>query len=279
VHAQAQLIGGEVSVLVPGGPPRGTGQRAASGLASRSRRMPGMRPSSFFGSPDHGGEGQGRLGRLLRRPEPYTTFAFLYDALSLDWPVYASGRRAGIEALRLAPGDRVLDLGCGTGLNVRHLLRRIGPTGHVVALDSSPAMLRQAARRVRRRGWTNVTLLCADASTVDPAAWEPVDAALSTYVLSVIPDRAAAWQTMLRGTRAGGRIAVIDMQDPQGRWAVLRPLARWLCAVSGSDIHAYPWRLLEADLIDVHSAARRGGHIQIRVGTVPAPLGTVGSSP
>jgi demethylmenaquinone methyltransferase/2-methoxy-6-polyprenyl-1,4-benzoquinol methylase len=106
-----------------------------------------------------------------------------------------------------------------------------------------------------------------------------VDAALSTYVLSVIPDRAAAWQTMLRGTRAGGRIAVIDMQDPQGRWAVLRPLARWLCAVSGSDIHAYPWRLLEADLIDVHSAARRGGHIQIRVGTVPAPSGTIGSSP
>jgi S-adenosylmethionine-diacylgycerolhomoserine-N-methlytransferase len=197
----------------------------------------------------------------IRRLVPYTTFAALYDVLSLDWPVYGSGRRAGIEALRLAPGDRVLDLGCGTGLNFRHLLRRIGSTGHVVALDSSSAMLRQAARRVRRRGWPNVTLLCADASTVDTAAWELVDAALSTYVLSVIPDRPAAWRTMLRGTRVGGRIAVVDMQEPQGRWAVLRPLARWLCAVSGADIQAGPWRLLEADLVDVHSAARRGGHI------------------
>jgi S-adenosylmethionine-diacylgycerolhomoserine-N-methlytransferase len=208
----------------------------------------------------------------IRRPMPYTTFAALYDVLSLDWPVYGSGRRAGIEALRLASGDRVLDLGCGTGLNFRHLLRRVGPTGHVVALDSSPAMLRQAARRVRRRGWRNVTLLCADASTVDTAAWEPVDAALSTYVLSVIPDRPAAWRTMLRGTRAGGRIAIVDMQEPQGRWAVLRPLARWLCAVSSADIRARPWRLLEADLVDVRSTARRAGHIQIRAGTVPAPL-------
>jgi S-adenosylmethionine-diacylgycerolhomoserine-N-methlytransferase len=195
---------------------------------------------------------------VLRRPGPYTTFVPLYDLLSLEWPIYGSGRRAGIAALGLAPGDRVLDLDCGTGLYLRHLQRRIGPAGHVVALDSSPAILRQAARRARRHGWTNVTFLCADASTVDPAAWEPVDAALSTYVLSLIPDRPAAWRQMVRGTRVGGRIAVVDMQESQGRWAVLRPLARWLCAVSGADIQARPWRLLEADLVDVRSAARRG---------------------
>lgn len=229
-----------------------------------------MRPSAFCRLPNVG-KLRGRLGRMLRRPDPYTTFAFLYDALSLEWPIYGSGRRAGIAALGLAPGDRVLDLGCGTGLSLRHLLRRIGRTGHVVALDSSPAMLHQAARRARRHGWTNVTFVCADASTVDPRSWDPVDAAVSTYALSIVPDRPAAWRTMVRATRAGGRIAVVDMQEPVGRWAVLRPLARWLCAVSGSDIDAHPWRLLEADLVDVRSAARRGGHVQIRVGTVPAP--------
>ena len=228
-----------------------------------------MRPSSNSGP-------LGRVGRILawpgrgRRPRPYTTFAFLYDAVSLDWPVYGSGRRAGIDALGLVPGDRVLDLGCGTGLNFRHLLRRIGPTGHVVALDASPDMLRQATRRIRRRGWPNITLICADASAVDPAAWAPVDAALATYALSVISDRRAAWQTMLRATRPGGRIAVVDMQEPGRRWAVFRPAARWLCAVSGADIRAEPWRFLEEELADVRRAARRGGHIQIRVGTVPA---------
>ncbi len=229
-----------------------------------------MRPSSNLGPLGRAGRIAGWPGRILRRPRPYTTFAFLYDAVSLDWPVYGSGRRAGIEALGLVPGDRVLDLGCGTGLNLRHLLRRIGPTGHVVALDVSPDMLRQAARRIRRRGWPNVTLICADASSVDPAAWAPVDAALATYALSVVPDGSAAWRTMLRATRPGGRIAVVDMQEPEGRWVVLRPAARWLCAVSGADIRAEPWRFLEFELADVRSAARRGGHIQIRVGTVPA---------
>lgn len=206
---------------------------------------------------------------LLRRPEPYTTFAGVYDLLSLEWPVYRAGRVAGIAGLELRPGDRVLDLGCGTGLNLRHVQRRIGPTGSVIALDASAPMLRQAVRRARRRRWDNVTFLCADATTVDPAQWAPVDAAIATYALSVISDRPAAWRALRNGTRVGGRIAVVDMQEPEGRWAPLRFVARWLCRVSGSDIDARPWRLLESELTEVTSGSRRGEHIQIRVGTVP----------
>lgn len=209
------------------------------------------------------------IRRLLRRPEPYTTFAGLYDLLSLEWPVYRSGRVAAIAALGLRPGDRVLDLGCGTGLNLRHLQRRIGPTGHIVAIDASSSMLCQARRRGRRHGWENVAFVCGDAATVDPGAWEPVDAAIATYALSVIEDWPAAWRTMRRSTRPGGRIAVVDMQDPEGRWVVLRPVARWLCAVSDADIDARPWTSLEAELQDVHGVSRWGRHVQVRVGTVP----------
>jgi S-adenosylmethionine-diacylgycerolhomoserine-N-methlytransferase len=206
------------------------------------------------------------IRRLFRRPAPYTTFAGLYDLLSLEWPVYRAGRVAAIAALGLQPGDHVLDLGCGTGLNLRHLQRRIGPTGHVIAVDSSPSMLDQARRRARRRGWENVTPVCADAATVDPGSWEPVDAAIATYALSVIDDWPAAWRIMRRSTRPGGRMAVVDMQDPQGRWRLLRPVARWLCAVSDADIEARPWRLLEEELDDVRCMERRGGHVQVRVG-------------
>ncbi len=215
--------------------------------------------------------------RLFRCPEPYTTFAGLYDLLSLDWPVYRSGRVAAIAALGLRPGDRVLDLGCGTGLNLRHLQRRIGTTGRIIAVDASPAMLRQAARRARRHGWANVTLVCADAATVDPATWEPVDTAIATYALSVIGDWPAAWRVMRRSTRPGGRIAVVDMQDPEGRWRVLRPLARWLCAVSGADIDARPWRLLEKELDDVRCTSRRAGHVQVRIGQQPTGVGSGGT--
>ncbi len=210
--------------------------------------------------------------RLPRRPEPYTRFAVLYDLLSLEWPVYRSGRVAAIDALGLLPGNRVLDLGCGTGLNLRHLQRRIGPTGRIVALDASSSMLRQAAGRARRHRWDNITFVCVDAATVDTGAWAPVDAAITTYALSVVPDRPAAWRTLRRATRPGRRIAVVDMQDPEGRWRVLRPLARWLCVISRADIEAQPWRLLEAELDDVGRASRRGQHIQVRVGTVPPPV-------
>jgi S-adenosylmethionine-diacylgycerolhomoserine-N-methlytransferase len=206
---------------------------------------------------------------LPRRPEPYTRFAVLYDLLSLEWPVYRSGRIAAIDALGLRPGNRVLDLGCGTGLNLRHLQRRIGPTGREIALDASPSMLRQAARRARQHDWGNVRFICGDASTVDPGAWAPVDGAIASYALSVIPDWPAAWRTLRRATRPGGRIAVVDMQDPEGWWRALRPLARWLCGVSRADIEARPWRLLEAELHDVQRVARRGQHIQVRVGTLP----------
>lgn len=135
-------------------------------------------------------------------------------------------------------------------------------------------MLRQATRRARRHGWENVTFVCADAATVNPGAWRPVDAAIATYALSVIPDWPAAWQVMRRSTRPGGRIAVVDMQDPEGRWRVLRRVARWLCAVSNADIDARPWQLLEEELDDVRCMSRRGGHVQVRVGRCPAPPST-----
>ena len=72
------------------------------------------------------GTGQGahpgvRVGAAaLARRGPfrrYTVGAWLFDALSLEWPVYDAGRVAGISALLLRPGALVLDIGCGTGLN------------------------------------------------------------------------------------------------------------------------------------------------------------------
>jgi 2-polyprenyl-3-methyl-5-hydroxy-6-metoxy-1,4-benzoquinol methylase len=49
-----------------------------------------------------------------------------YDVLSLEWPIYRAGRRSGIGMLRLQSGDRVLDIGCGTGLNFAMLGAAVG---------------------------------------------------------------------------------------------------------------------------------------------------------
>jgi len=82
--------------------------------------------------------------------------------------VYRAGREAGVRLLGLSPGDTVLDLGCGTGLNFGRLADAVGPGGTVIGLDRSPAMLRMARRRVDSNGWRTVRLVEADATRFDP---------------------------------------------------------------------------------------------------------------
>ncbi len=193
--------------------------------------------------------------------------------VSGEWPVYRIGRRAGVDLLGLQPGDRVLDLGCGTGLNFGLLEAAVGPTGTIVGVDLSAAMLARACARKQRHGWANVCLVQADAGSGDLTGLlgaGSADAALFIYALSVIDDGVAAWQSALAATRAGGRVAVVDLALPAGRWTVLAPLARIACFTGGVDLHREPWRWVARDTRDVEQRALRAGHIQVAAGTVPA---------
>ncbi|MEX5303140.1 class I SAM-dependent methyltransferase [Kocuria sabuli] len=209
-------------------------------------------------------------------PDEYAAFAPFYDLLSAEHPVYRAGRRAGAAALAPRPGDQVLDVGCGTGLNFALLQEVVGSTGRIVGIDRSPRMLDRARRRVRRRGWRNVILLEADATTLSAegigariasaGGRERSDAALATYALSLMPDWEGAWQRMLALCAPAASLAVVDLQEPTGAFSVLRPLARLSCRLGGSDVHAHPWHALERDCTDVVATSARGGHLQIRAG-------------
>jgi len=121
----------------------------------------------------------------------YGPGARFYDILSGERPFYRVGRVCGIEALRLRPGHRVLDVGCGTGLNFPLLRDAVGPAGEVIGVDASPAMLERAAHRIQERGWSNVGALRGDAARladVVPGSGGPFDAAVFTYSLSIIAD-------------------------------------------------------------------------------------------
>ena len=100
----------------------------------------------------------------MRRPDRYRAGASLYDWISIE-PVYRAGRVIGIDHLDLVPGDIVVDIGCGTGLNFALIRDRIGPKGLLLGIDASSHMLRQARRRTRAERWGNVRLMCADATT------------------------------------------------------------------------------------------------------------------
>jgi ubiquinone/menaquinone biosynthesis C-methylase UbiE len=159
-------------------------------------------------------------------------------------------------------GDRVLDLGCGTGYNLPLLLEAVGPTGTVVGIDASATMLARASRRADHR----VRLVHGDAGEVGVLLrGQLFDALLCTYALSVMAPWQTAWEQAFSLLRPGGRAAVVDLTLPRSRW--LRPLARLACLAGGADPKRAPWQLLERDGGSITRQRRVAGHVRIVGGT------------
>jgi demethylmenaquinone methyltransferase/2-methoxy-6-polyprenyl-1,4-benzoquinol methylase len=108
----------------------------------------------------------------------------------------------------------VIDIACGTGLNFPLIEKAIGPGGRIVGVDLTDAMLARARQRIAANGWGNVTLVQADAADFEFPA--EVNAILSTYALTQVPDRAAVIAHGAAALSAGGRLAVLDLKVPGG---------------------------------------------------------------
>jgi ubiquinone/menaquinone biosynthesis C-methylase UbiE len=117
-------------------------------------------------------------------------------------------RRIVRQALRLRPGERVLDVGCGPGFYCAELAEEVGPSGSVVGIDSSPSMLELASRRCA--GYEAVELREGNAVPL-PVEDAGFDAALCVQVLEYVEDPTSALDEMHRALRPGGRVLVWDV--------------------------------------------------------------------
>lgn len=116
-------------------------------------------------------------------------------------------RRLAREALAAAPGDNVLDVGCGPGFYCLELAEEVGAEGRVVGIDSAAPMLALAAHRCR--GHENVSFREADVLSL-PVHDSSFDRALCVQVLEYVEDATSALAEMYRALRPGGRVVIWD---------------------------------------------------------------------
>jgi SAM-dependent methyltransferase len=112
-------------------------------------------------------------------------------------------RRQVVARLAPLPGEVILDVGCGTGLNFRAIREAIGPSGRLIGVELSPRMLDVARARIARHGWTNVELVQADVAEAGIPATS--DAAVLCAVHDVMRSPAAL-ANVLDHLRDGARI-------------------------------------------------------------------------
>jgi demethylmenaquinone methyltransferase/2-methoxy-6-polyprenyl-1,4-benzoquinol methylase len=154
--------------------------------------------------------------------QTYRKKAKHYDFTSRFYPTpgYPQGaqRRRAVQALGLRSGDSVIDIACGTGLNFQLIEELIGPAGRIVGVDLTDAMLAQAQARIEANRWSNISLVLVDAAHF--AFPSEVDAILSTYALSQVPECAHVISHGAAALSAGRRLVVLDLKIPENtpRW-------------------------------------------------------------
>lgn len=125
-----------------------------------------------------------------------------------DWtfgPTLHPGRLRAIQRMGLRPGDHILEVGVGTGINASLYPRECTVTG----VDFSSSMLEKARDRIARKGMTNVRLLEMDAAALKFAD-NSFDIVYASYVISVVPDPVQVAAEMRRVCRPGGRIIFLN---------------------------------------------------------------------
>jgi phosphatidylethanolamine/phosphatidyl-N-methylethanolamine N-methyltransferase len=173
----------------------------------------------------------------------YENIAWFYDFTF--GPALHPGRMQAIQRMGIKRGDRVLEVGVGTGINADLYPRDCAVTG----IDLSAPMLEKARERVARKGIRNVRLVEMDAADIKFAD-STFDIVYAPYLISVVPDPIAVVKEMRRVCRPGGRIVILNHFRSAGRIAstlerMIAPFTLYLGFKSDLDLPAF---LVQADL-------------------------------
>lgn len=142
------------------------------------------------------------------------------------------GNPTALASLR--PGEVVVDIGSGAGIDAFFAAQRVGPTGRVIGVDMTPAMIERATRAAAAGGLSNVEFRLGGAEAM-PVADETADVILSNCVINLCEDKGRVFEEAYRVLKKGGRLAISDMVTDAPLPLHLRSdPAAWAGCVSGA---------------------------------------------
>jgi demethylmenaquinone methyltransferase/2-methoxy-6-polyprenyl-1,4-benzoquinol methylase len=193
----------------------------------------------------------------------------VYGCYLLGFPI-GRYRRLAISALALQPGDTVVEVGCGTGMNFPLLQTEVGFEGKIIGLDISEEMLKRAEKRINDAGWDNVELVLASAA--DYSFPDNVDGIIATGVLTYEPDYDEVIKKGAAALAPGRRWVVFDYKMPTGWFRHFVPLFIWIFrsfGISSALFKRTPWESMKRYLRNTKLQEFYFGLIFIASGEAP----------
>ena len=184
---------------------------------------------------DPGGEYHFELGRPLAEQLGYP--GELLDDIPDDAIESFAGVGYFFDLAMLEPGESVIDLGSGSGMDVFYAANQVGADGRVVGVDFSPEQRAKAGRLAAARGFGQVELRDGRIEEL-PAEDESCDCAISNGVINLSPDKERVFSEVARVLRRGGRLAIADIvSEQQLTHAIVCDADLWASCIGGAAQH------------------------------------------
>lgn len=178
--------------------------------------------------------------------------AALVDSLPAEVTHLSLGCGDPVSIASLKPGETVLDLGSGGGIDCFLAARQVGPEGYVIGVDMTPQMLEKANAAKARMGVSNVEFRRGQIENL-PVVANSIDLVMSNCVINLSPDKAAVFGEAFRVLKPGGRVSISDIVTEGDFSAELRAdSARWAECVTGAiDVDVYTGMMRAAGFVDI----------------------------
>lgn len=152
----------------------------------------------------------------------------------------------------LLPGQVVLDLGSGGGIDCFLAAQKVGSTGYVIGVDMTPQMVDRARANKAKLNVENVDFRLGEIENL-PVADAAVDVVISNCVINLSPDKPRVFQEIFRVLKPGGKLAVSDIvTDGELPQAIQNSLDAWAGCVAGAvDVHLYTQIMVDAGFTNV----------------------------